>query len=70
MLALTSTTLPATSLTSSLQSPTSPFSVVTMLVMGARLFVYASGSITFGGALTAIATFMEVVGKVFMVSSL
>ena len=66
-MALTCTTLSATSLTSSLQSPTSPFVVVTLLVMGFYLFVYASGSITIGGASTTVARFIEVVGKVFMV---
>ena len=66
-MALTCTTLSATSLTSPVQRPTSPFSVETMLVIGVHLSVYASGSITIGGASTTAARFIEVVGKVFMV---
>ena len=39
-----------------------------MLVMGVHMFVYASGSITSGGAFTAIASCIVVMGKVFTVS--
>ena len=38
-----------------------------MLVMGVHLLVHASGSITSGGAFTAIAICTVVVGKVFTV---
>ena len=60
-------TLSAPSLTSSLQSPDSPLSVVMLLGMGSQPLAYASVSITSGGAFTAISICTVVMGKVFTV---